>query len=103
MRAPAAAQGSTGEQCAPWRALCLSPSGSGARRCRRVFLAELVDATAGVDDLLFARVERMAVGADFDLQIMSDRRTCLELVSAGAGHGNFFVVRVDTGFHHEYL
>ena len=45
----------------------------------RVFLAELVDTAAGVDDLLLAGVERMAVGADFDLQIVADRRARREL------------------------
>ena len=33
-----------------------------------VFLAELVDATGGVDDLLLAGIERMAVRAHFDLR-----------------------------------
>ena len=38
-----------------------------------VFLAELVDATAGVNDLLLAGVERVAGRAHFDLQIVPER------------------------------
>src|SRR5690242_7451721 len=33
-------------------------------------LAEALDAALGVDDLLLARVERVALGADFDLQLL---------------------------------
>src|SRR5690348_6878922 len=44
----------------------------------RVLLAELVDATGGVHDLLLARIERMAVRAHLDLQIVPQRRARLE-------------------------
>src|SRR5579872_991263 len=47
----------------------------GRRRfCRscRVLLAELVDAAAGVDDLLLAGVERMAVRTNLNLQVLTD-------------------------------
>src|ERR1700727_2849278 len=44
---------------------------------RGVLLAELVHATAGVHDFLLARVKRMAVGADLDLQVMTDGRAGL--------------------------
>jgi hypothetical protein len=66
---------------------------------RSVLLAELVDATAGVDDLLLARVERVAVGADFNLQIVPERRPRQERVTAAAADGGLFVLRVDSGFH----
>jgi hypothetical protein len=72
---------------------------SSARRGRRVFLAELVDSTSRVDDLLLARIEGVAVGADFDLQIVSQSRTRLERVPAGAGNTDFFVLRMRIGFH----
>src|SRR6201999_3107920 len=39
----------------------------GLRRRSRVLLAELVDAAAGIHNFLLARIERMAVGAHFDL------------------------------------
>jgi hypothetical protein len=64
-----------------------------------VLLAEFVDAAARVDDLLLAGIERMAVRADFDLQIMTERGTRNERVPAAAGHSRLFVLRVDAGFH----
>lgn len=64
-----------------------------------VLLAEFVDAPAGVDDLLFARIERVAVRADFDLQVVSERGTGDERVPAAAGHGGLFVFGMDAGFH----
>jgi hypothetical protein len=41
----------------------------------------------------------MAVGTNFDLQILSDGRTGLELVPAGTSDRDLFVVRMDAGFH----
>ena len=70
-----------------------------ARRGRRVLLAELVDATRGVEELLLARVERVAVRAHFDLQVVTQRRTRLEGVAAGAAHVDFLVIRMRIGFH----
>lgn len=64
-----------------------------------VLLTELVDATAGIDDLLFTGVERMAVGAHFDLKIVSQRRTRRKRVPATASHRRLFVFGVDAGFH----
>jgi len=48
----------------------------------RVFLAELVDAAAGVHNFLLAGIERVATGAHFDLQILADGRARLEFVAA---------------------
>jgi hypothetical protein len=45
----------------------------------------------------------MAIGTDFHLQILTDRRARLELVPAGAGDRDFFVVRVNAGFHQDNL
>ena len=64
-----------------------------------VLLAELVDATAGVDDLLLARVERVAAGADFDLQVMTQRGAGNEAVTAAADHVDLFVFGMDAVFH----
>jgi hypothetical protein len=41
----------------------------------------------------------MAVGADFDLQIVTQGRPRLERVAAGAAHADFFVFRMRIGFH----
>src|SRR5271154_6239943 len=70
---------------------------------RRVLLAEFVDAAAGIHDFLLARVEGMAAGAHFDLQIMADGRAGLELVAAGAGDHDLFVIWVNAGFHWNLL
>jgi len=64
-----------------------------------VFLAELVDPAGGIHDLLLSRIEGMAVGADFDLQVVSQSRPRLERVAAGAAHVDFFVFRMRVGFH----
>ena len=41
----------------------------------------------------------MAVRADFDLQIVTKRRTRRECVAATTGHCDFLVVGMDAGFH----
>src|ERR1700728_374575 len=64
-----------------------------------VLLAELVHAARGVHHLLLAGIKRMAVGADVEAQIMPDGRARLETVPAAAGNGDFFVLRMEGGFH----
>lgn len=64
-----------------------------------VALAEFVDATAGVNDLLLSGVERMAGGTYFDLQIMSQRGTRDKGIAATAGHGDVFIFGMNAGFH----
>ena len=78
------------------------PQGAGkfsAARGGGVLLAELVHAAGRIHDLLLARVERMAVRADFHLEIVSQSRLRLERIAAGAAHVDFFVIRVRVGFH----
>ena len=65
----------------------------------RVLLAEFVHSAGRVDDLLLARVERMAVRTHFDLQVVSQSRLRLERVAAGAAHVDFLVLGVRIGFH----
>jgi hypothetical protein len=48
---------------------------------------------------LFAGIERVAVGADFHLKIVSQSRPRLEGVAASATDVDFFVVRMRIGFH----
>src|SRR3982074_3389914 len=64
-----------------------------------VLLAELVHAARGVDDLLLAGIERMAVRATLDLHIMSEGRARLYRITARAGDGDLFVLGMDGGFH----
>src|SRR5688572_33065418 len=59
---------------------------------------EALDATARIDELLLARVERVAVGADLHVQVALGR-ACGELVPAGAGHSRLDVGGMDVGLH----
>src|SRR5712664_2112502 len=65
-----------------------------------VLLGEALDTAGGVNELLLASEERMAIRADFDIQLVAlDRRTSREIVAAGAVHCYGVIVGVDTGFH----
>src|SRR5438874_1419959 len=64
-----------------------------------VLLAELLDPAGGVDDLLLARVERVARRADFHVQRLAERRARREGVAAAAGDLDFLVFGMDLGFH----
>src|SRR5579862_3055644 len=59
---------------------------------------EALDAAAGVDELLLARVERMALRADLDVQL-GLRRAGLERVPARARDRGQDVLGMDAGFH----
>jgi len=83
-------------------AVSRSPAGACAllRACRaRVLAAELVDAPGGVDDLLLTGIERMAVRAYLDLQIVPEGGARLERVATRAADGDLFVLRVNRRFH----
>src|SRR3954462_639082 len=77
--------------------------GSGGRRglalAARVLLLEALDAAGGVDELLLARVERVAVRANFDAECAAGR-VGLDLVAARAGDDRRLVDRVDSLFGH---
>src|ERR671931_2792023 len=59
---------------------------------------EALDAAAGVEELLLARVERVAVRADLDVQLRL-RRSRLERVPARAGDRRQYVLGMDADFH----
>ena len=65
-------------------------------------LVELGNAAAGIDQLLLASVERMALGANFDVDLGLGG-TSLDDVAASAGDGAVNVVRMDTLFHSFHL
>jgi hypothetical protein len=77
---------------------------SGSLGACSVFVAELLDAACGVNDLLCAGVERVALGAHFDVQIrFAHSGAGLELVAAAACHCDLFVFWVNGGFHFVFL
>jgi hypothetical protein len=83
---------------------CLLPERQCEARLRRslgaVFLTELIDATGGIDNLLCAGVERVALGTNLDVQgWFADHGLGLEAVAATACHGDFLIIRVDICFH----
>jgi hypothetical protein len=64
-----------------------------------VLLPEALDAASGIDDLLFARVERMTGGTDFDVQRLAAGGAGRERIATTAGDVDFNVIRVNAGFH----
>src|ERR1700731_161076 len=65
-----------------------------------VLLGEALDAAGGVNQLLLAGEEGMAIRADFDVQLVAlDGRTGREIVPAGAMHRYSVIVGMNTGFH----
>jgi hypothetical protein len=59
---------------------------------------EALDPTAGVDQLLTPRVERVALGADLHVELRLGRSS-RELIAAGATHVSFYVLGVDSLLH----
>ncbi|CUS38474.1 hypothetical protein COMA2_50103 [Candidatus Nitrospira nitrificans] len=64
----------------------------------RVLLFEPLHAPFGIDDLLRAREERMAIGTNIDADL-TDGGTCLERISAGAVNRCLTVDRMNTLLH----
>ena len=87
---------------------CANPSilvllgSDGAFGCR--FLAvpfvKAIHASGGVYQLLLAGKERVASGADFDVQVALFRGTGLERLAAGAGNCDLDVFRMNSWFHY---
>ena len=64
-----------------------------------VLAAELVDATAGIEDLLLAGVKRMTRRAHFNREVIAKCRTGTELVTATTGYFDVTVIGMNFGFH----
>ena len=64
-----------------------------------VFLAEFLNAASGVHDLLLTRIERVALGANLDMQVFAVGGASLERVAAAACNVDFCVVWVNVRFH----
>ena len=65
------------------------------------FVLELFDPACGVDELEFARVERMANVANVDLQLFP-RAAGSKAVATTAGHLGFEIVWVNAVFHDRF-
>src|ERR1700730_1797685 len=65
-----------------------------------ILLRESLNAPRGIDQLLLAGKEGMAVRADFNAQhIALYSRACWKSIAASTMHGHLMVVGVNTGFH----
>ena len=62
-------------------------------------LVEALDASAGIDQLLLAREERVALGADFNLDVLLGGEH-LDHVAAVAGDGGLLALRMQTFLCH---
>src|SRR5262245_36126671 len=67
-----------------------------------IALVEAIDASRGVDQLLFAGKERVASGADFDVQIALLGRARLERLAASAGNCDIDVFWMNSWFHFDH-
>ena len=65
---------------------------------RAVAAGELLDAACGVDELLLARKERMAGGANTDANVAFGRASVV-VGPASAGNRRFNVIGMDISFH----
>lgn len=71
-------------------------------RLHAVTLLEAIDTAADVNQLLLAGIERMALGADFNAQLLLGG-TGDEGVAANASHGRLLILRMDTFLHDFHL
>ena len=77
---------------------------SNSARIRRLFaclktLFELVDSSAGIDELLLTREERVALRANFNLDLSALGRSGNDLRAASAGNHALFVLGMQSLFH----
>ena len=64
-----------------------------------IALVEAIDASSGIDQLLFAGEERMARGTNFDVQVAFLGRARRERLAASAGNSYIDVFWVNSWFH----
>ena len=64
-----------------------------------VTLVEAIDASGGIDELLFTGEERVASRTDFDVQVTFLGGASLECFAARAGDGYFNVFGMNSWFH----
>lgn len=64
-----------------------------------VTLAEAIHSTTGVQNFLFAGIERVALGTYLNIEVISERGLGFKAIPAAAGHIDRRVIRVDFWFH----
>ena len=65
-------------------------------------LVETVNTSTGVNQLLLAGIERVALGADLNTNVLLGR-TGSKDITAGAADGGLFVLGMDTFLHFVHL
>ncbi len=64
-----------------------------------VALVKAVNASGRIDQFLFAGEKRMALGADFYMQLLAHRRPGLETIAAGTRDCDLVIIRMYLWFH----
>lgn len=77
---------------------CFLISAANSTLLKTVFLVECINTTTSLCCLLLSCVERMAFGADLDVDLLFCR-TYLEGVPAVAGNGSFIILWMNALFH----
>ena len=71
---------------------------------KTISLFELVDTSTGINQLLLAREERMAIAANIYFENFTIfRRASFESSSTSASYGYFVIFRMDISFHYIHL
>ena len=71
---------------------------------KTISLFELIDTTTGINQLLLAREERMAIAANIYFHYVAVfRRTGFESSSTSASNSYFVIFRMDISFHYFHL
>ena len=65
-------------------------------------LVESINTSTGVNQLLLAGIERVALGADFDSDVLLGRTSGKD-IAASAADGGLFVLGMDTFLHFVHL
>ena len=65
-------------------------------------LVEAINTSTGVNQLLLAGIERVALGADFHTNVLLGRTSGKD-IAAGAADGGLFVLGMDTFLHFVHL
>lgn len=83
-------------------AFCLREIGLLAAKNPKTLL-EAVDTAAGIQHLLLAGVERVALRTHIQANVFSQCGASFNYVTTAAGRFDFFVLRMDIGFHGVFL